>query len=703
MNWKLLSLVFLSACATKAPVVDLASAPVAATKVHVHSEHGVKRKDSYFWLRERENPEVLAHMNAEAAYAESFFKQNQKLVNTVFEEMKSRIQKDNRGVKTQYKNYLYWWEYKGNDEYARRYRQEIKTGKIDVLLDDNELAKGQAFTNMAGYEDLPEKGLLFFGVDHQGRNQFDIKMRDLKKNTISPPIFSNTNGSVVVSNDGQYLFFVKRDPQTLRDYQMYRWQIGSDPKTAKLIYEEKDETYSIGIAKDRLDKYIRLGISGTDSRELWQIPADQPTAPLKLFQKRRQGLEYTVQPWQDKFIVRTNLNAPNFKIMICDKDKTELKYCKSLIAEKKDTLLASSLVNEKFMVVESQKQARAMLEVFALSPKLKKIDEVAVADTAYDLSVIGDLDGNLDTFDYSYESLATPNRIYRYNPVSKVKEIMKEQVVVGGHEPSEYVSSREWVTARDGTKVPISIMYKKSTPPSKDSPLLMNAYASYGWSYWPAFSSNLKSLVDRGWVYVIAHARGGKELGRKWYDDGKLFKKRNSFNDVEDVGKYLVTKNYTSPRHLFLSGRSAGGLMVGATINQAPELFHGAIAGVPFVDVVTTMLDTSIPLTTGEFNEWGDPRKKKSFDYMLSYSPYDNVKKQRYPYLLVFTGFHDSQVQYWEPAKWVAQLRATKTDTRPIIFDVDMKSGHGGKSGRFEGVYETAKNYSWLLWANEQD
>jgi oligopeptidase B len=561
------------------------------------------------------------------------------------------------------------------------------------------MAKGQTYFNIGGFEISDNEEIIAFGEDTVSRRNYNLQFKNLKTGQIYPEKIPNTDGgSYAWAADNKTFFYVLRDQQTLLGNKVYKHILGTDPKTDILVYEEKNNQYYMGIGRMKSKKYVVIFSEQNGIATEYQlINAATPNVAPKTFLKRKNGLEYYLEHYENKFFIRTNLgSSPNYQLMEVDeKLGGNPKNWKTKIAHRNDVFLEGLEVFKNHLVLQERKEGLIQLRI--IDQKTQKEHFLDFGEPTYDAYIGTNPEFDTNTLRFGYNSMTTPNSTFDYDMNTKAKDLKKEQEVLGGFDKANYKTERIYVTARDGAKVPVSIVYHKDTKIDGGSPLLQYAYGSYGSSMDASFSSTRLSLLNRGFVYAICHIRGGQEMGRQWYEDGKMFKKINTFNDFVDCSKALIDRKYTKKENLFAMGGSAGGLLMGAIINQAPELYKGIVAAVPFVDVVTTMLDESIPLTTGEFEEWGNPKNKASHDYMLSYSPYDNVEKKKYPNMLITTGLHDSQVQYWEPAKWVAKLRDYKTDENILLLHTDMSSGHGGASGRFSALKNTALMYTFIL------
>lgn len=657
--------------------------------------HNNTRVDNYYWLNERENPEVIEYLNAENAYTKEVMKETEPLQETLYNEIISRIKQNDESVPYDYKGYSYSVKFEENKEYPIHCRKQLSANnKEHIFLDCNKMAEGFAFFQLGDYEFSPNDKVLAYSTDTVSRRQYNIFFRDVNTNELIDEIIPNTTGNIVWANDNRTVFYETKD-ETLRSYRIYKHKIGSPVSSDVLVYEENDPTFDVSVYNTKSDKYIIISSNSTLTSECRILDANNPDGEFKIFQPRKEGIEYGVSHQNGRFLIITNYQAINFQLMECDEENTSIDNWKEIIPARDNVLVEDLDVYKDFYVVSERENGLTKFRV--CNVKNNSEYYVHFDEEDYFASAGTNPDYNSTILRYNFSSLKTPVTVYDYSLVTKKQELMKQQEVVGGYNADDYITERRYATARDGIEVPISLVYKKGTKLDGSSPLLLYGYGSYGYTLESVFRSSRLSLIDRGFIYAVAHIRGGEELGRQWYDNGKMLKKKNTFFDFIDCGEYLVNKNYTSSDKLFALGGSAGGLLVGAVINYRPDLFKGVIAAVPFVDVVTTMLDESIPLTTGEYDEWGNPNEKEYYEYMLSYSPYDQVVAKDYPALLVTTGLHDSQVQYWEPAKWVAKLRDMKTDSNPLLLQTNMDFGHGGASGRFEQYKETALEYAFLL------
>jgi oligopeptidase B len=672
--------------------------PPKAKKIpHKIEKHGHVREDEYYWLNDRENPEVIDYLNQENEYYRQATAHTKDFQEQLFLEMKSRIKEDDSSVPYFYNGYYYIRRFETGKDYPILSR---KKGSLnapeEIMFDCNEMAKGHSYFNLAGVSVSPDNKLATFSIDTVGRRIYTMQIKNLMTGEILPDMMTQVTGASAWANDNKTVFYTRKDEVTLRSDRVFRHVIGE--KDDALVFVEKDDTFNVGVSRSKSGDYVYIVSGSTLTTEYRMLDASRPMDDFKVFTPRTRGLEYHVSHYKDHFYVWTNKDgAQNFKLMKTPVDATAKKNWKDLIPHRPEVLLENFEIFRDFLVLEERHNGLNKIRIIPWDKKSAEYYLPFESET-YTASLSTNPEFDTQVLRYSYQSLATPPSVIDFDMKTKVKEVKKEQEVLGGKFNKEnYVEQRVWATAADGTKIPISMVYRKGIKKDGSNPLLQYAYGSYGSTIDPGFSSLLLSLLDRGFVYALCHIRGGEDLGRQWYEDGKLLKKKNTFTDFIDCSKFLIADGYTSPKHLYAEGGSAGGLLMGAIMNMAPELYNGIIAQVPFVDVVTTMLDDSIPLTTGEYDEWGNPNDKEYYDYMLSYSPYDNVKPQAYPNVYVSTGLHDSQVQYWEPAKWVARLRELKTDDNQLFLDTNMDAGHGGASGRFEALKEVAREYSFLL------
>lgn len=672
--------------------------PIAKIIPKTLEKFGDERIDNYFWLNDRENPEVIDYLNKENAYYKKMTAHTKAFQKELFEEMKSRIKEDDESVPYLYNGYYYITRFETGKNYPIYSRKkESLSAQEEILFDCNKLARGKSYFQLGGLSISPDNKLAVFSIDIVGRRIYDIQVKDLETGKILSDKIEKVSGNAVWANDNKTIFYSSQDEITLRSDKIFKHKLGSNQADDVLVYFEKDETFNVEVAKSKSRKYLAIESGSTLTTEYQILEADNPDGKFRVFQKRTRGLEYSINHYGDSFYIMTNADkATNFKLMKTLETATSKENWTEVVPHREDVLLEDIEIFKEFLVVEERTNGLNKIRIMPWSGKGEYY--LPFESETYTAYTGTNVDFDTDILRYSYQSMTTPSSVIDFNMKTKTKEIKKEQQVLGGKfDKNNYAEERIWATAKDGTKVPISMVYRKGLKKDGKNPLLLYAYGSYGHSMDATFSSTRLTLLDRGFVFAIAHIRGGEDLGRQWYEDGKLLKKKNTFTDFIDCSKYVIEQKYTAPEHLYAEGGSAGGLLMGAIVNLAPELYHGIIAQVPFVDVITTMLDESIPLTTGEYDEWGNPNVKKYYNYMASYSPYDNVKKQKYPNMYVSTGLHDSQVQYWEPAKWVAKMRSIKTDDSLLFLDTNMDAGHGGASGRFEAIKELAKEYCFLL------
>jgi len=656
------------------------------------------RTDNYFWLNDRENPEVIDYLNKENQYYQEMTAHTKAFQKELFEEMKARIKEDDQSVPYLYNGYYYITRFEtGNDYPIYSRKKGSLSANEEIMFNCNELAKGHKYFQLGGLSVSSDNQFVAFAVDTIGRRIYTVQIKNLITGVIFSDTIENTSGDSTWANDNKTLFYTRQDEKTLRSDKVFKHTLNTDTANDILVFHEKDDTYSVEVTKEKSKKYIVISSSSTMTTEFRTLLADNPEGEFIIFQKRVRGLEYDIAHFGEHFYVLTNKDeATNFKLMKTPELATAKENWVDIIVHRDDVLIEDIDIFRDFLVVTERFNGLNTIRIMPWSGEGEYY--LPFESETYTAYTSTNVDFDTDILRYGYQSMSTPSSIIDFNMKTKEKEIMKEQQVLGGKfDKNNYSEERVWATATDGTKVPISMVYRKELIKDGTNPLLQYAYGSYGYSMDATFSSTRLSLLDRGFIFAIAHIRGGEDLGRQWYEDGKLLKKKNTFTDFIDCSKFLITEKYTSPLHLYAEGGSAGGLLMGAIVNMAPELYNGIIAQVPFVDVMTTMLDDTIPLTTGEYDEWGNPNVKKYYNYMKSYSPYDNVTAQEYPTMYISTGLHDSQVQYWEPAKWVAKLRALKTDGNTIYLDTNMDAGHGGASGRFEALKELAKEFTFLL------
>jgi oligopeptidase B len=658
-------------------------------------KHGHVRIDDYYWLKERDNPEVIAYLKAENQHAKKAMAQAQPSEADLFEEIKARFKQTDMSVPYRRDGYFYYTRYEEGKEYPIFARKKDSLGQLEqIMLDANRLAEGHAFFAIGGWAVSSGRDLLAYVVDTQGRRIYTTYFKNLTTGEEFADVIPEVSENLTWANDNRTLFYARQDPTTLRAYQIYRHVLGSDPAEDQLVFEETDETFATYVFKTKSKKYLMIVSTHTLSQEYRYLEADNPTGTFNIFLPRERDHEYHLEHYQDRFLIRTNHQAKNFRLMATPIDKIQREFWQEIIPHREDVFLGDFEIFKDYLVLEERKRGLNQLRVV---PWRGREHYLAFDEPAYRANLGTNLEFDTTTLRFDYTSMKTPLTVYDYDMATHAKNLRKQEEVLGGFNPDNYVTERLYALAADGTEIPLSVVYRKGTQKDGQNPLLLYGYGAYGLSIDPAFSSPRLSLIDRGFIYAIAHVRGGQELGRDWYEDGRLLKKKNTFTDFIACAEHLVREQFTNPGKLFAMGRSAGGLLMGAVTNMRPELFKGIVAEVPFVDVITTMLDPSIPLTTGEYDEWGDPNQKEYYDYMLSYSPYDNVEAKAYPNLLITAGLHDSQVQYWEPTKWAAKLRALKTDKNRLLLKTNMDAGHGGASGRFKRHHETAFSYAFLL------
>jgi len=690
------SLVYLViSCSNRQTTVDM-KPPIAEKKPKELTIHGHTRIDDYFWLNQRDDSSVINYLKAENAYTDSVMRDTKELQDDLYNEIISRIKQTDESVPYLDNGYYYYSRFEEGKEYPIYCR---KKGNLDadeeVLLNVNEMAEGHDYFQVAGLSVSPDNNKIAYGVDTVSRRKYTIYFKDLISGEILTDAIPVTTGGAYWANDNKTVFYTQKDEETLRPYKVFRHILNSPATSDVLIFHETDDTYNTFVYKSKSDQFIFLGSSSTLSDEYRYLDANTPERDFTMIQPRERNLEYSVDQYQDKFYIVTNLEAKNFRLMEVPISNPGKENWKELIPHREDVYLNNIEIFNDYLVVEERKDGLNNLRIISWDDGSEYY--VDFSEEVYVTGISVNREFNSKWLRYDYSSLTTPNSTFDFNMDTREKKLMKQQEVVGDFNPSNYEAKRLYAPASDGVKIPISLVYRKGIKLNGKNPLLLYGYGSYGITMDPYFSSVRLSLLDRGFVYAIAHIRGGQIYGRQWYEDGKLLKKMNTFTDFNSCAEYLIEQKYTGTEYLIAQGGSAGGLLMGAIVNMRPDLYKGIIANVPFVDVVTTMLDESIPLTTGEYDEWGNPNIKEYYDYMLSYSPYDNVKAQDYPAMLVTTGLHDSQVQYWEPAKWVAKLRDMKTDDNLLLLKTEMETGHGGASGRFERYKEIALDIAFML------
>jgi oligopeptidase B len=690
----LLLTLFLLQQATAPATATTPAPPMAAAKPHTLEAHGHARTDEYYWLRDRDNPEVIRYLEAENAYTAAVMAHTDQLQERLFEELKGRVRQTDQSVPYRQGGYFYYTrliEGKNYPIYAR------KRGSLDapeeVLLDGNALGEGKPFFAVQGWQISSGEDLLAFAVDTLGRRIATLRIKNLRTGELLPDVIPAVTGNMAWAEDNRTLFYTKQDSVTLRWDRIYRHVLGTDASTDQLVFNEKDDTYNAYVFKTRSRQYVMIGSEQTLASEFLYVPANRPSGAFQVLIPRQRGHEYQADHFGNFFYIRTNDQATNFRLMRTPVARPGRDNWQEVIPHRTDVLFQDFTTFRDHLVLSERKDGLVQLRVRPWNGSTEHY--LDFGEPAYLAYVSTNREFDTKVLRFGYTSLTTPNSTYDYDMATRQKTLLKRDEILGAFDPANYVTERIYTTARDGVRVPVSIVSRKGVP--RPAPLLLYGYGSYGSSTDPTFSADRLSLLDRGFVYAIAHIRGGQELGRAWYEDGKLLKKKNTFTDFIDVGDDLVRRGYTSPDKLFARGGSAGGLLMGAVVNLRPELFRGVVAHVPFVDVITTMMDASIPLTTSEYDEWGNPNDSTYYRYMLSYSPYDQVQRKAYPNLLVTAGLHDSQVQYFEPAKWVARLRAMKTDSNRLVLRTNMEAGHGGASGRYRRWREVAFEWAFLL------
>jgi len=689
----------LTGCPSSPTPVDLSTlpAPVAEVSPEELEIHGHKRVDDYYWLKERENPKVVSYLEAENTYLEKTMAHTEQFQQDLFDEMVGRIKKDDESVPYRYDDYFYYRRFLEGGEYPVycRKKRSLEADE-EIMLNVNSMAQGHEYYSVRGTRVSSGQDILAYAVDTVGRRKYSVHFRNLTRDEDLPDTITDVTGNIAWAEDNKTLFYTRQDPDTLRSYQIWRHTLGMDASDDVLVYEEEDEEFSVVVSKTKSRKFILIGSSQTLSSEYRFLEASDPAGSFRLVLKREDDHEYSVDHYGDSLFIKTNWQARNFRLMKAPMAAPwNKKNWVDVIPYRDDVLLEGFEIFQDHLVLAERKDGLIGLRVRPWSGEGEHyIDFGEPAYLAY-ISTNPSFDTTLLRF--AYTSMTTPNSVFDYDMNSREKTLKKQDEILGGFHQADYVTERLWAPARDGKRVPVSLVYRKGFLKDGSRPLLLYGYGSYGATIDPSFRSDRLSLIDRGFVFAIAHVRGSETLGRTWYEDGKLFHKKNTFTDFIDAAEHLIAEKYADPEQVFAYGGSAGGLLMGAVINMRPDLWKGVVAAVPFVDVVTTMLDDSIPLTTSEYDEWGNPNEKDHYDYMLSYSPYDNVEAKDYSNLLITTGLQDSQVQYWEPAKWVAKLRALKTDHNRLLLHTEMKAGHGGTTGRFKRYKTTALVYAFML------
>lgn len=679
---------------------DRMSAPIAKKQPHTMTTHGDVRVDNYYWLRDdqRESPEIIEYLTQENDYTKQQLEKGESLKKEIYDELFSRMKQDDESVPYNYNGYTYRSRVVVGKNYSIYERRPVNSqGEWVVLVDGNERAEGTEYYRMGALAISPDNTTLAIAEDRQGRNEFAVSFRKIDESEWQENVLTNTSGNIVWANDNQTLFYVNKDKQTLLPYQVVRHQYGTQQTQDKLVYEEKDDTFYVSLAKSTSKDFILIGITSTETSEYRLIDANQPKNDAKILKPRQVGVEYYPDHFNGKFYIRSNHQHPLFGLYIADNISAPWV---SFIAPRDGVDLEGFALFNNWLVVEERQNG--LVNIRQISWLTHKENQVSFDDPTYMAWIGNNPEPDTDTLRYGYSSMTTPSSVYEINMLTQEKQLLKQEEVKDFNKQN-YQSERIWVTAQDGVKVPVSLVYRKDLFKHGQNPLLVYGYGAYGYGIDPSFSSSRLSLLDRGFVYAIAHIRGGGDLGKNWYIQGKTIHKMNTFTDFIDATKGLLSEGYGKAGHVYAMGGSAGGLLMGAVVNMAPDLYEGVVSAVPFVDVVTTMLDPSIPLTTGEYDEWGNPENEEDYWRIKAYSPYDNIKAQHYPHILVTTGLHDSQVQYWEPAKWVAKLRDIKQGNSLLLLETNMNAGHGGKSGRFNALDDIAQEYSFILMLENKD
>lgn len=696
---------------TNSPQKQAIPLPPMAKKIpHELVEHGDKRLDNYYWMRltdeqknspdssrDEQTKDVLKFLNDENDYTKKVLAHTEQFQSKLFEEMKGRIKEDDQSVPVKDNGYWYYTRFEKGKDYAFqcRKKESMDSGAEEILVDGPKRAEGKDYWALGGMSVSDNNQWLCWAEDVVSRRIYTIYFKNLNTGEVIEEKIEGTSGGGTWAADNKTIFYTRKDPVTLRDYQVWKHELGTDPSKDALVYEEKDEEFHCGIGRTKSKSFLVIGSYQTLSTEMQVLESNNPSGKFRVIEPRKRDHEYSIDHFGDDFYIVTNDQAKNFRLMKTPISATGLANWTEVIPARQDVLLEGVEIFKDFLVVDERKNGLTQLRIMPWKGKQEYYMDFQ--DPAYAAGIGSNPDFNTNILRYGYSSMTTPPSTYDFDMVTKERKLLKQQEVVGGHNPQDYQSERIYATAADGVQIPISIVYKKGTKTDGSAPLLLYAYGSYGYSIDAGFSTTRLSLLNRGFIYAIAHIRGGQEMGRQWYEDGKLLKKKNTFTDFISCGEHLVANHYTNSSKLFAMGGSAGGLLMGAITNMRPDLWKGVVSAVPFVDVVTTMLDESIPLTTFEFDEWGNPKNKEYYEYMKSYSPYDNIEAKAYPNILVTTGYWDSQVQYWEPAKYVAKLREFKTDQNLLLFWCNMDAGHGGKSGRFESLKEIAMEYAFMF------
>ena len=692
------------------PIIPIAKKIEKILNIHDHT-----RVDAYYWMNDRENPELIEHLNHENNYSEDTLAHTKEFQEKLFQEIKGRIKEQDESLPYQLGDYLYYYRHEEGQEYPIYCRKLVGNLSIDlhtqavtdtqypehIILDVNKLAEGHAYFVASGLKASTNHQLLGFATDQIGRRIFTLKFKDLATGEMLADEIPETTGNYVWANDNKTIFYTKQDQETLRPHQVYRHTLGTAIEADELVFTEENDSFWIGLQKSKSKSYIFISSQATVSTEYYYLNADTPNTEFQSIQARERELEYFVDHFEDHFYILTNYQAKNFQLVKAPIDQSQKEHWEVLIAHRDDVFLENIEIFRNHLVLEERKVGLIQLRVIRWEDQQEHY--LDFGEPTYTSGIDYNPGFETDWLRYSYNSLTTPNSTYDYQMETREKLLKKQQTILGGFDTAHYQSERIYATALDGVQIPISLVYRKGFKKDGTAPMYLTAYGSYGLSYDPYFSATRLSLLDRGFVFAIAHIRGGQEMGRAWYEDGKLLKKKNTFTDFISCAEHLIAQRYTSTNLLVGNGGSAGGLLMGTVANLRPDLFKVLVADVPFVDVVTTMLDDSIPLTTGEYDEWGNPNEKAYYEYMLSYSPYDQVTSKDYPHLFVTSGLHDSQVQYWEPTKWVAKLRELKTDENLVLLYTNMDAGHGGSSGRFQKIKEVVREYAFIFHVLEKE
>jgi oligopeptidase B len=687
-------------------VTSISKPPVAPERPTELTTNGDTRVDPWYWLREKDNPEVISHLEAENAYTAHVMASTQGAQQYLYDEIVARIQETDLSVPVKKGDWWYYHRTEEGKQYGIHCRKaddngkpvgEETSSKEIVLFDENREADGHDFFDMGAFDISPDGYLLAYSTDYEGNEIFTMRVRDLRTNEDLADRIENTSYGTAWSRDGSVLFYIRRD-QALRPFQVWRHVIGTPTHDDTLMFQEDDERFHVGVGNSRTEDYVTIGASSTLTTEIHLLRSDDPLGDFTVVEPRREGIEYHLAHHRsengDRFFVTTNENAPNFKLMVTSADALGAENWKPLIEHRPDVKLDGAECFSKHLVLSERADANTRIAIYDLTTEQYRVLEQP--EPVYTAHTSGNAEFDTTKLRFGYSSLVTPGSVYQVDLETGERELLKQQPVLGTFNSDDYVSERVWATAADGTKVPVSLVYRKDRP-EEPGPALLYGYGSYEISIDPTFSSLRLSLLDRGFVFAIAHIRGGGDLGRAWYENGKFLHKKNTFTDFVTCAEHLVEKGYTTPDQLVIRGGSAGGLLMGAVTNMRPDLFAAVVAEVPFVDVLTTMLDTSLPLTVGEFEEWGNPQEPEFYDYMKSYSPYDNVAPHDYPRMLVTAGLNDPRVSYWEPTKWVQRLRAENTSQRDILLKTEMGAGHSGPSGRYDTWRDEAFIYAFML------